>query len=114
MAKGLCCDLQSRGLLGRQVTLTLKNGSQRCGVCEVRPSCRDPQKLIFAFRFLPGADCKLPGKSSCIPTAAGVAQYNSQRAADAATGSGVEVVDVAGYPTRALQAPYPRFQLPPS
>lgn len=82
MAKGLCCLAQQRGDLGKPIVVVLhhKNGqtSQRCGVCEVVPSCRNPQKRVFAFRFLKNLVCNLPGKAHCEPTQAGIAEYQQQ------------------------------------
>lgn len=78
MAKGLCCAAQSRGDLGKPLVMTIhtKSGAhQRCGVCEVVPSCRNQAVKVFAFRFLPNAVCNLAGKASCKPTPAGEAQY---------------------------------------
>lgn len=84
MAKGLCCQAQKNGDLGKplQIQMVRKCDGKvitRCGVCEVGPSCRDPQKLVFQFRFLKGVDCNL-ATGKCMPTAAGVAQYNNERA----------------------------------
>ncbi len=112
MAKGICCALQAAGRLGDPVVVTMKNGSKRCGVCEVRPSCRDPQKLVFAFRFLKGLVCKLPGASACAPTAAGVAQYNQVRTQAAVSGASFEIADQPGYPALPYPAPHPHYQLP--
>src|SRR5216684_524618 len=97
MAKGICCQLQAEGHLGQPIQLTIhkKDGTttQRCGVCEVRPSCSNPQKLVFAFRFLKSAICGIAGVSSCKPTAAGTAQYSAARQAAATTGASFEVED---------------------
>jgi hypothetical protein len=89
---GLCCLAQKNGDLGKELVVTIhhKNGTttQRCGVCEVVPSCKDQSKLVFAFRFLANAVCRLPGKSSgCTPTAAGRVQYNAERALAARGGA---------------------------
>jgi hypothetical protein len=98
MAKGLCCQLQADGLLGREVQLTIhkKDGTtvDRCGVCEVGPSCSNPQKDVFRFRFIPSAVCNIPGTSACTPTPAGIAQYQAARTAARTTGSPIEVQDV--------------------
>jgi len=89
MAKGLCCAAQAAGDLGKPLIVTIhkRDGttSQRCGVCEIAPSCRDPQKLVFRFSFLKGIDCHLAG-GACAPTAAGIAQYNAERGAAIAAG----------------------------
>jgi hypothetical protein len=80
MAKGLCCQAQARGVLGAPllINVRLKSGVQvqRCGVCEIAPSCQNPQKPVFRFRFLKGQDCNLTS-GRCIPTPTGVAQYQS-------------------------------------
>jgi hypothetical protein len=79
---GFCCEMQARGLLGHAdiITITKKDGtrSQRCGVCEIGPSCSNPQKLVFKFRFVASADCGLIA-GTCKPTEAGIAQYNRDR-----------------------------------
>jgi hypothetical protein len=89
-SKGVCCAAQAAGDLGKPLVVTIhkKDGtlSQRCGVCEVRPSCSNAQKLVFAFRFLQSAACGLFGGSKCSPTAAGIAQYDSQVRAAATAG----------------------------
>ena len=94
--KGLCCFAQRQGDLGKPLLITVhkKDGttSQRCGVCEVVPSCRDPQKRVFAFRFLKAMVCGLPGKTACTPSAAGVAQYTAQRPIAATGGERTEFV----------------------
>ena len=80
-SKGVCCAAQAAGDLGKPliVSVTTSTGlvKQRCGVCEVRPSCSNPQKLVFAFRFLKSVACGLLGTAKCTPTAAGIAQYNA-------------------------------------
>jgi hypothetical protein len=90
MAKGLCCAAQAAGDLGKPLVVTIhrKDGStyERCGVCEVQPSCRNPGKLVFAFKFLASAACNLPTAVHCAPTAAGTAQYNAQVSAAAQAG----------------------------
>ena len=91
MAKGLCCAAQAAGDLGKPLIVTVRRRDgttfQRCGVCEVRPSCSNPQKLVFAFRFLKRLVCGLPGGATkCGPTAQGVAQYQSQIPVAAAGG----------------------------
>lgn len=82
MAKGLCCAAQTAGDLGKPLIVNIrkKDGTmtQRCGVCEVVPSCRNPQKLVFAFRFLASAVCGLAGARKCTPTTAGIAEYRTQ------------------------------------
>jgi len=79
MAKGLCCRVQADGNLGKNLVIPIhkKDGtiSHRCGVCEIRPSCRDPQKRVFAFRFLHSQSCRLAA-AKCVPTQAGIAQYD--------------------------------------
>lgn len=103
MAKGICCALQAQGNLGKPIQLTIHKADgttiQRCGVCEVRPSCSNPQKKVFAFRFLKSVVCGIAGSSKCTPTAAGITQYNSARTQAATSGSALEVEDTAGYPT---------------
>lgn len=88
--KGLCCAAQAAGDLGKPLVINVrhKDGttSQRCGVCEVIPSCRDPQKLVFAFRFLKAIACGLAGAAKCGPTPTGIAQYNAARSVAATTG----------------------------
>lgn len=80
-SKGVCCAAQAAGDLGKPLVISIhkKDGTvtQRCGVCEIRPSCSNAQKLVFAFRFLKGAACGLLGASKCTPSAAGIAQYNA-------------------------------------
>lgn len=82
MAKGLCCAAQAAGDLGKPLIIQVhrKDGTitQRCGVCEVVPSCKHPQNRVFAFRFLASDVCELTA-ASCAPTAAGVAQYQRER-----------------------------------
>jgi hypothetical protein len=83
MAKGLCCAAQAAGDLGKPLIVHThhKDGSvgpDRCGVCEVGPSCSNPQRVVFKFRFLKPADCHL-ASGSCKPTSAGIAQYNAER-----------------------------------
>jgi hypothetical protein len=88
-SRGVCCAAQAAGDLGKPLVVDVHTASgikQRCGVCEVRPSCHNPQKLVFAFRFLKNAACALPGTAHCAPTAAGIAQYNAERTAAARTG----------------------------
>jgi hypothetical protein len=83
MAKGLCCAAAAAGDLGKSLVVSIhkKDGSisRRCGVCEVAPSCRDPQKLVFRFKFLASADCGLAAAGKCTPTAAQIAQYDAAR-----------------------------------
>lgn len=80
--KGLCCAAQKAGDLGKPliITVTRKDGThaERCGVCEVRPSCSNQAKPVFAFRFLPAGVCNLAA-AKCGPTPAGIAQYNQER-----------------------------------
>ena len=87
-SKGLCCAAQAAGDLGKPLLVTIhkKDGTntQRCGVCEVVPSCRNPQTAVFAFRFLKSAVCGLLGSGTCKPSAAGIAQYSQQRTLEAA------------------------------
>ena len=89
-SKGICCAAQAAGDLGKPLVITIhrKDGStyQRCGTCEVAPSCRNPQKLVFVFRFLANMACGIVGAAKCAPTAQGVAQYNAERTAAAGTG----------------------------
>jgi hypothetical protein len=98
VGKGLCCAAQQAGDLGKPLIVTMhkKDGTtfQRCGTCEVGPSCQNPQKLVFKFRLLQSADCHLPS-GSCKPTAAGIAQYNRERSIAAVSG---EVPDIYAYP----------------
>jgi hypothetical protein len=126
--KGVCCAAQAAGDLGKPIIVVLHNkdgtvkiGSdgqpeKRCGTCEVRPSCRNPQKLVFAFRFLQSLACGLAGTKSCQPTSAGIAQYNAERTAAASTGQ--VVYDESGTPIQIVPV-VPRtvgrpYQLPPS
>ena len=85
--KGICCAAQAKGDLGKPLAVkyVTKTGETkiRCGVCEVRPSCSDQSKLVFAFRFLKNMACGIAGAASCAPTSAGVAQYNATRTAAA-------------------------------
>lgn len=89
MPKGLCCAAQAAGDLGKPlvVTVALKTGgtTTRCGVCEIVPSCKNPQKTVFAFRFLKKQECGLPG-TACAVTPAGLAQYTAQQGTAAAAG----------------------------
>lgn len=116
-SKGLCCAAQAAGDLGKPLLITVhhKDGttSERCGVCEVVPSCKNQAVPVFAFRFLKGIACGIPG-GSCKPTAAGVAQYRNQIPI-AAAGREIDLYSVAtragkdylGGPARiALPAPY--------
>lgn len=97
MAKGLCCQIQAQGGLGRPIQLSIrkKDGTtvERCGVCEVGPSCSNPQKTVFRFRFLASRVCGIAGTSSCQPTPAGIAQYNTARTQASTLGSPVEYED---------------------
>lgn len=94
MAKGLCCAAQAAGDLGKPLIVTfhhhdpttgaiLGTAYQRCGVCEVGPSCSNPQKTVFKFRLLHNNACGLPSKAKCPVTSAGIAQYASERSAAA-------------------------------
>lgn len=116
MAKGLCCAVQAQGGLGKPIQLTIhnKDGSttQRCGVCEVAPSCSNPQKRVFRFRFLKGIVCGLAGAGKCGPTPAGVAQYANARATAAATGSAIEYEDTQTGPGITFAGPYPSLPIP--
>lgn len=80
MAKGLCCEAQAAGDLGKPLVIDVvrKDGThtERCGVCEVVRSCKDQTKKVFAFRFLPAGVCGI-GAKKCLPTAAGIAQYDA-------------------------------------
>lgn len=84
MAKGLCCAAQAAGDLGKPIIITVhkKDGTtvQRCGTCEIVPSCRNQAIKVFAFRFLHSIDCGLFGAAKCKPSAQGEAQYNLERA----------------------------------
>jgi len=97
MAKGLCCQVQADGHLGDPIQITVKHKdgttSQRCGVCEVRPSCSNPQKKVFGFRFLKAAICGLASTGGCTPTPAGIAQYSRVRTQVMASGATLEVQD---------------------
>jgi hypothetical protein len=93
MAKGLCCLAQANGDLGKplRIVVQTKSGtSERCGVCEVVQSCSTqtskPPHPVFRFRFLAGGECDLT-TGKCLPTTAGIAQYNTERAR---AGSGLE------------------------
>jgi hypothetical protein len=116
MPKGICCAAQAAGDLGRPLIVNVvhKNGTttQRCGVCEVRPSCSNPQKLVFAFRFLKSIACGLAGATKCTPSSAGIAQYNAERTAAAAAPQTVfsDVIPIVST-GRAGGSPY---TLPPS
>jgi hypothetical protein len=98
MAKGLCCAAQKAGDLGKPLVVTVHNkcggATQRCGVCEVGPSCQNPQKLVFKFRFLKSIDCNLTA-GSCQPTQAGIAQYNAERGRASVSG---EIPSIYQYP----------------
>lgn len=105
-SKGICCAAQAAGDLGKPLVITVhrKDGTtyQRCGTCEIVPSCRTPQKRVFAFRFLASADCGIVA-AKCGPTAAGIAQYNAE----------VGRARVAGQPSLLEQAPtFPASGLP--
>jgi len=82
MPKGLCCAAQQAGDLGKPLIVNVhrKDGSvvQRCGTCEIVPSCRDQAKMVFRFSWIPSAICNLVA-AVCKPTPAGVAQYNTAR-----------------------------------
>ena len=116
--KGICCAAQAAGDLGKPLVVTIhrKDGTTReaCGVCEVVPSCRNPQKLVFAWRFLKGLACGLAGATHCTPTAQGRAQYENERTAAAARGQ-TPLIDVTGIPTYTLpHMPTVPYLLPPS
>jgi hypothetical protein len=126
--KGVCCAAQAAGDLGKPLIVIVhhKDGttSQRCGTCEVRPSCTNPQKLVFAFRFIKSLACGLAGAKSCAPTSAGIAQYNAERAKVATTAEltthgytiapGTGAVSFPVY-TRPAGSPAPSpYVLPPS
>ena len=100
--KGLCCAAQAAGDLGKPlvVQITKKDGTttQRCGVCEVRPSCSNQAKLVFAFRFLASAACGLVGASKCAPTQAGLTQYNTERQVAMTIGQ-IPLTDAPSLPT---------------
>ena len=90
MAKGLCCAAQAAGDLGKPLIVNVVSTltgltTQRCGTCDVVPSCRNPNKLVFSFRFLKKQDCNLVG-GKCVPSAAGIAQYNAAIPIAAAAG----------------------------
>ena len=84
------------------VTVALKTGgtTTRCGVCEIVPSCKNPQKTVFAFRFLKKQECGLPG-TACAVTPAGLAQYTAQQGTAAAAGP-VGAFTVGGTAARLL------------
>jgi hypothetical protein len=83
MPKGLCCMAARAGDLGKTLKVDIHNKmtgaiiGQRCGVCEIGPTCKNPQVLGFRFRFLASEKCGLPGK--CMITPAYVTQYNANR-----------------------------------
>lgn len=126
--KGVCCAAQAAGDLGKPLIVNVKHkdGSitQRCGTCEIRPSCSNQAKLVFAFRFIKSLACGLAGATHCAPTAAGQAQYNTERAkvATAAelTALGYTLAPTTGAVafapyTRPAGAPAPTpYVLPPS
>jgi hypothetical protein len=90
MPAGLCCAAQAAGDLGKPLIVNVVSKStgqttQRCGVCDIVPSCKNPNKTVFSFRFLKKQDCNLAG-GKCTPTAAGIAQYNTQIPIAAAAG----------------------------
>jgi hypothetical protein len=95
MAKGLCCAAAAAGDLGKALVVHMRNScgvtTERCGVCEIGPTCQNPQKLGFRFRLLPSADCGLAGRK-CAVTPAMIAQYNANRTEP----SGHAVFDVSG------------------
>lgn len=112
-SKGICCAAQAAGDLGKPLVVTIhrKDGStyQRCGTCEVAPSCRNPQKLVFVFRFLANAACGILGATKCTPNAAGVAQYNAERGRAISAGQPV-LFDQPNFPSAGrIGSPY---QLP--
>lgn len=114
MAKGICCAAQAAGDLGRPLVVMVhrKDGTtyERCGTCEVRPACNNPQKRVFAFRFLPSGACGLAA-SKCMPTAAGIAQYEREVTASAAAGQGVLSYSATTPPTF---IPVPRGAIAPA
>lgn len=116
MAKGLCCQVQADGRLGFPIEVTIhkKDGStiQRCGVCEVAPSCSDPQKKVFRFRFLKNMVCGIMGGTACGPTPAGIAQYGAQRTAARTTGATFELEDIGALSGPGAVAPPKYAQLP--
>ncbi len=99
MAKGLCCAAQAAGDLGKPLLVTIhhKDGtqSQRCGVCEVVPSCKHPQNRVFAFRFLHANVCGLTA-AKCQPSAAGIAQYTREIGVARAAGEATEYIPSNG------------------
>ena len=110
-SKGICCAAQAAGDLGKPLIITVhrKDGStyQRCGTCEVAPSCRNPQKLVFVFRFLKGVACGIAGAAKCGPTAQGVSQYNQERSSALSTGQRVLLEQPPLFPaTGAVGSPY--------
>ena len=110
-SKGICCAAQAAGDLGKPLVIVVhrKDGStyQRCGTCEVAPSCRAPQKLVFVFRFLKSAACGLVGATSCGPTAAGIAQYNAERGVARSVGQSVLAELPPSFPaTGRIGSPY--------
>lgn len=122
MPKGLCCAAQTAGDLGKPLLVTIhkKDGttSTRCGVCEVRPSCANQSKLVFAFRFLASSVCNL-ASSHCKPTTAGIAQYNLERTRAAAGLERTEYIELGGtggvpLTLRPMAIPGRPYALPPS
>ena len=81
-----CCVAAQRGLLGQPITLTLRSGSQRCGVCTVRASTskRHPGAPVFQFRWIKSSTpgCNARTSAAC----AALAQMGAATAAPAASG----------------------------
>lgn len=73
----VCCMAAQRGLLGRPMTFTTRNGARRCGQCDVVPSMsRNPMKAgkpVFRFRFHSNAMCGI-GPSGCAALGMGGTQ----------------------------------------
>jgi len=122
-SKGVCCAAQAAGDLGKPIVLTLrkKDGTtyQRCGTCEVGPSCHNPQKIVFLFRFLPNGACGIAGTTHCQPTAAGIAQYNATRSSAAAAPQARVFYSVGpsgniGFQTGSVVPGETPYSLPPS
>lgn len=71
----MCCMAAQRGLLGRPMTFTTRNGTQRCGQCDVVPSMsRNPMKAgrpVFRFRFHSNAMCGI-GPRGCAALVGGM------------------------------------------
>jgi hypothetical protein len=110
MAKGLCCRAAAAGALGKRLRMTVHDACGRtreaCGICEIGQSCRNPQKRVFQFRFLPGVECQLVAKH-CEVTEAMEDQYDRNIA------NGHEILSMnGGPPTRVGTSPV-GYTVPP-